>query len=55
MVGRGEDAEEWETERIKVPSKLDAIKIDNDMAGEGSEAKTADALTALIESIRESR
>lgn len=32
-VGGGEDAEEWETDEIWLPGKLDAIKVDNEMAG----------------------
>lgn len=32
-VGHGEEAEEWETEKVKTPSKLDAIKELNKMAG----------------------
>lgn len=31
--GKGEDAEEWEVEQIKTPSKLDAIDKLNRMAG----------------------
>ena len=37
---------------IKMPDKLRAIAIDNDLAGEGSEAKHLDALTDEIERIR---
>lgn len=33
FVGRGEDAEEWEVEQIKTPSKMDAAKELNKMAG----------------------
>jgi hypothetical protein len=33
VVGKGEDAEEWETEQVKTPSKLDAAKELNKMAG----------------------
>lgn len=33
FVGRGEDAEEWEIEQIKTPSKMDAAKELNKMAG----------------------
>lgn len=33
IVGKGEEAEEWETEKVKTPSKLDAIKELNKMAG----------------------
>lgn len=33
LIGKGEEAEEWETEKVKTPSKLDAIKELNKMAG----------------------
>ena len=33
FVGKGEDAEEWEVEQVKTPSKLDAAKELNKMAG----------------------
>ncbi|WP_397382822.1 terminase small subunit [Prosthecobacter sp.] len=55
MVGRGEDAEEWETEKIKTASKLEAIKIDNDLSGDGAEAegnKALGGLAALILRLR---
>lgn len=34
MVGRGDEAVPWDVEKIKSVGKLEAIKIDNDMAGE---------------------
>lgn len=33
FVGKGEDAEEWEIEQVKTPSKMDAAKELNKMAG----------------------
>lgn len=33
FVGKGEDAEEWEVEQVKTPSKMDAAKELNKMAG----------------------
>lgn len=33
FVGRGEDAEEWEVEQIKTPSKMEAAEKLNKMAG----------------------
>jgi hypothetical protein len=33
FVGKGEEAQEWEVEQIKTPSKLDAINTLNKMAG----------------------
>jgi hypothetical protein len=33
VVGRGEEAEEWEVEQVKTPSKMDAAKELNKMAG----------------------
>lgn len=33
FVGRGEEAEEWEVEQVKTPSKMDAAKELNKMAG----------------------
>lgn len=33
VVGRGEDAEEWEVEQIKTPAKLDAVEKLAKMAG----------------------
>ena len=45
------DGERTTTERIKMPSKLDAIKIDNDLATDGAQAvgnkAVADALPDL--------
>lgn len=35
----------------KLPDKLNAIKLDNDLAGEGSEAEGQDALTKLLERV----
>jgi hypothetical protein len=34
---------------FRLPDKLAAIKLDNDLAGEGSEAEANDALSALLE------
>lgn len=34
VVGGGEDAEEWEVEKMKVAGKLEAIKLDSVLAGE---------------------
>lgn len=34
--------------KFRLPSKLDAIKLDNDLAGDGSDAAAADALTELL-------
>jgi hypothetical protein len=39
----------------KLPGKLEAIKLDNDLAGEGSEATAADALAGLLGRIRKGR
>jgi hypothetical protein len=33
FVGKGEEAEEWEVEQVKTPSKMDAAKELNKMAG----------------------
>lgn len=56
MVGKGEDAEEWEVEQIKTPSKLDAAKELNKMAGwyEPEEVKHSGsvAIAGLEEAIK---
>lgn len=39
--------------KYKMPDKLGAIRIDNDLAGEGSEAKGAGAIAALLGRLRE--
>lgn len=38
--------------KLKLAGKIDAIKLDNDLAGEGSEAKGNEGLAALIARIR---
>lgn len=37
--------------KFRLPSKLDAIKIDNDLGGEGSEARSRDALAGALAGI----
>lgn len=44
-VGRGEDAEEWETEKIKIPSKTEAASLLNKMAGWNADEKLAVTVT----------
>jgi len=39
--------------KIKMPDKLRAIALDNDLAGEGSEAKGQDAMVALLGRLRQ--
>lgn len=39
-------------QKLKLAGKIDAIKLDNDLAGEGSEAGANDALTALLARVR---
>lgn len=39
------------TVKLRMPDKLAAIKLDNDLAGEGSEAGANDALTELLERV----
>lgn len=38
--------------KVKLASKLDAVKLDNDLAGEGSEAKGNEGLAALMVRLR---
>lgn len=38
--------------RIKMPGKLDAIRLDNDLAGDGSEAEGMSALVELARKLR---
>ena len=41
--------------KYKMPDKLRAIQLDNDLSGEGSEAKSADALTEMMQRITAER
>ena len=43
-IGRGDEAEEWDVEKVKLPDKIKAIVTDNDLAADGSAAKAADAI-----------
>ena len=43
--GRGEEAEEWETEKIEMPDKIKAIIADNDLGGDGVDANLAITIT----------
>lgn len=56
VVGRGEDAEEWETEQVKMPTKMDAAEKLNKMAGwyepEKVEHSGDDKLLAALSAIR---
>lgn len=38
--------------KLKMPDKLAAIKLDNDLAGEGSEAKGQSSLAELVKRLR---
>jgi phage terminase small subunit len=49
---RGEGNENIEIVKLRICDKIAAIKLDNDLAGEGEEAKANDALTALLGRIR---
>ena len=56
VVGRGEEAEEWETEEIKGVDKMRALELDAKLAGELSADKTAekqaDATLSLVEVLK---
>jgi hypothetical protein len=38
---------------LKIADKLEAIRLDNDLAGHGSEARANDAIAALIGRLRQ--
>ena len=53
-----EDSDLWQSIKrtkdgveYRLPDKLAAIKLDNDLAGEGAEAEANDALAALLERV----
>ena len=49
------EGEKTTSRRLKMPSKLDAIKIDNDLSGDGAEAegnKALGGLAALVARLR---
>lgn len=45
VVGRGDNAEEWEVEKIKIADKLAAIRIDNELSGDNAPVKVTGTLT----------
>lgn len=57
MKGRGENAEEWQTERVKLPDKLKAIQLDNALAADAKAAEppVAPTLSDLMLKIAEIR
>lgn len=53
-----QDSDLWQSIKLsangiemRLPDKLAAIKLDNDLSGDGSEAGANDALTALLERV----
>lgn len=50
---RGEGNEDVEIVKIRLPDKIRAMELDNDLAGEGSEAAANDALRGLLERVRQ--
>jgi hypothetical protein len=51
-VERRKNGKDWLViHKVKVCGKLDAIKLDNDLAGDGKEAESNDALAQLLERV----
>ena len=47
IVSRGEDNDDYEIEEIEMPSKLEAIKIDNQMAGDNEPDKIEQTINLI--------